>query len=144
MKWLKNPMSNAFFIAAITAIYAAIFIVASEFIMNYKNLLSSSWWANFIASGNLKFVGLIMIGVAIIIDGISAMRGKRYDEYQILSLERGLTLNGLFAAAVMPLSLMVLVFSPNHFVEIIFALIFVQWLAMMIAEFMYLVLNYKT
>ena len=32
MKSLKNPMTNAIYIALITAIYAIIFIVSSEFI----------------------------------------------------------------------------------------------------------------
>ena len=31
MRWLKNPMANAVYVALITAIYAAIFIVSSEF-----------------------------------------------------------------------------------------------------------------
>ena len=42
MKWLKNPMANAVYVALITAIYAAIFIVSSEFVMSYENLLSDS------------------------------------------------------------------------------------------------------
>ena len=32
MKSLKNPMTNAIYIASITAIYAMIFIVSSEFV----------------------------------------------------------------------------------------------------------------
>jgi hypothetical protein len=42
MRWLKNPMANAVYVALITAIYAAIFIVSSEFVMSYENLLSDS------------------------------------------------------------------------------------------------------
>lgn len=42
MRWLKNPMANAAYVALITAIYAAIFIVSSEFVMSYENLLSDS------------------------------------------------------------------------------------------------------
>ena len=38
MRWLKNPMANAVYVALITAIYAAIFIVSSEFVMSYENL----------------------------------------------------------------------------------------------------------
>ena len=40
MRWLKNPMANAAYVALITAIYAAIFIVSSELVMSYENLLS--------------------------------------------------------------------------------------------------------
>ena len=71
MRWLKNPMANAVYVALITAIYAAIFIVSSEFVMSYENLLSDSGWASFIISQNMKFVGIGMIGVAIIVDTLS-------------------------------------------------------------------------
>ena len=36
MRWLKHPMSNAVYVALITAVYAAIFIVSSEFTTNYE------------------------------------------------------------------------------------------------------------
>ncbi|MEE0543727.1 MAG: hypothetical protein UC771_04435 [Faecalibacterium sp.] len=78
MRWLKNPMANAAYVALITAIYAAIFIVSSEFVMSYENLLSDSGWASFIISQNMKFVGIGMIGVAVIVDTLSALRRKRY------------------------------------------------------------------
>jgi hypothetical protein len=98
MRWLKNPMANAVYVALITAIYAAIFIVSSEFVMSYENLLSDSGWASFIISQNMKFVGIGMIGVAIIVDTLSALRRKRYDEYQIVLLEKVFLFNGLFTA----------------------------------------------
>ncbi len=96
MRWLKNPMATAIYIALITAIYAAIFIASSEFVTGYGNLLSNSWWAVFIKSQNMKFVGLSMIAVTIIIDILSALRRKRYDEYQIVLLEKVFLFNGLF------------------------------------------------
>ncbi|MFR3255911.1 MAG: hypothetical protein ACLTRS_00950 [Lachnospiraceae bacterium] len=95
MRWLKNPMANAVYVALITAIYAAIFIVSSEFVMSYENLLSDSGWASFIISQNMKFVGIGMIGVAIIVDTLSALRIKQYDEYQIVLLEKVFLFNGL-------------------------------------------------
>ena len=42
MKSLKNPMTNAIYIASITAIYAMIFIVSSEFVSKYAYWLSDS------------------------------------------------------------------------------------------------------
>ena len=93
-------MANAVYVALITAIYAAIFIVSSEFVMSYENLLSDSGWASFIISQNMKFVGIGMIGVAIIVDTLSALRRKRYDEYQIVLLEKVFLFNGLFTAGV--------------------------------------------
>lgn len=76
MKLLKNPMTNAIYIASITAIYAMIFIVSSEFVLKYVHLLSNSWWSLFIQSKNMKFLGLGMIIIAIIIDTLSALRRK--------------------------------------------------------------------
>ena len=136
MRWLKNPMANAVYVALITAIYAAIFIVSSEFVMSYENLLSDSGWASFIISQNMKFVGIGMIGVAIIVDTLSALRRKRYDEYQIVLLEKVFLFNGLFTAVV-------LILAPMYFVETIFALILFQWGVMAITELLYLITNYK-
>ena len=142
-RWLKNPMANAVYVALITAIYAAIFIVSSEFVMSYENLLSDSGWASFIISQNMKFVGIGMIGVAIIVDTLSALRRKRYDEYQIVLLEKVFLFNGLFTAVLFPLSLVVLILAPMYFVETIFALILFQWGVMAITELLYLITNYK-
>ena len=131
-------MANAVYVALITAIYAAIFIVSSEFVMSYENLLSDSGWASFII-----FVGIGMIGVAIIVDTLSALRRKRYDEYQIVLLEKVFLFNGLFTAVLFPLSLVVLILAPMYFVETIFALILFQWGVMAITELLYLITNYK-
>ena len=143
MRWLKSPMANAVYVALITAIYAAIFIVSSEFVMSYSNLLSESWWASFIISRNMKFVGVGMISVSIIVDILSAIRRKRYDEYQIVLLEKVFLFNGVFTAVLFPFSLTVLILAPVYFVETIFALIFFQWVVMMITELWYLITNYK-
>lgn len=143
MRWLKSPMANAVYVALITAIYAAMFIVSSEFVMNYENFLSNSGWASFIISQNMKFVGIGMIGVAVIVDTLSALRRKRYDEYQIVLLEKVFLFNGLFTAVSFPLSLIVLIFATMYFVETIFALILFQWGVMAITELLYLITNYK-
>lgn len=143
MRWLKNPMVNAVYVASITAVYAAIFIVSSEFVVSYENFLSNSVWASFIMSSNMKFVGIGMIGIAIIVDTLSALRRKRYDEYQIVLLEKVFLFNGLFTAVSFPLSLVVLILAPMYFVETIFALILLQWVVMAIMELLYLIKNYK-
>ena len=45
MRWLKNPMANAVYVTLITAIYAAIFIVSSEFVMSYEIFFLTGGWA---------------------------------------------------------------------------------------------------
>ena len=143
MRWMKNPMANAVYVASITAIYAAIFIVSTEFVTNYENFLSDSGWASFIMYQNMKYVGIGMIVVAMIVDTLSAIRRKRYDEYQIVLLEKVFLFNGLFTAVLLPLLLVVLILAPMYFVETIFALILFQWIVMAITELMYLITNYK-
>lgn len=144
MKWLKYPMANAFYMAAITAVYATIFIVSSEFISNYNILLSNSWWALFISSKNMKFVGIAMIGIAVIIDMFSVMRRKKFDEYQILALEQIMIFNGVFMAILFPLSVFVLIFAPMCFAETVFALILLQWAIIVITETAYMFKNYAS
>ena len=143
MKSLKNPMTNAIYIASITAIYAMIFIVSSEFVSKYAYWLSDSWWSLFIQNKNMKFIGLGMIGIAIIIDIFSVLRRKKYDEYQIIALEKIMLFNGLFITIIFPLSLFILIFAPIYFVETIFFFILFQWLCMIITEITYLIKNYK-
>ena len=94
-------------------------------------------------SQNMKYVGIGMIVVAMIVDTLSAIRRKRYDEYQIVLLEKVFLFNGLFTAVLLPLSLVVLILAPMYFVETIFALILFQWIVMAITELMYLITNYK-
>lgn len=143
MKSLKNPMTNAIYIALITAIYAIIFIVSSEFVFKYDHFLSDSRWSLFIPNKNMKYVGLGMIGVAIIIDTFSALRRKKFDEYQIITLEKIMLFNGSFLNIIFPLSLFILIFVPAYFVETIFFFILFQWLCMIITEITYLIKNYK-
>lgn len=121
-------MTNAIYIASITAIYAMIFIVSSEFVSKYAYWLSDSRWSLFIQNKNMKFIGLGMIGIAIIIDIFSALRRKKYDEYQIIALEKIMLFNGLFITIIFPFSLFILIFAPIYFVETIFAFILFQWL----------------
>lgn len=142
MKLLKNPMTNAIYMATITAIYAAIFIVSSEFVSNYANLLSNSWWSSFISNKNMKYLGVGMISIAIIIDILSALRRKKFDEYQIIALEKIMLFNGIFMAVLFPLSVFILVFLPTYFVETVFALILFQWGVIAITEVVYLFKNY--
>ena len=127
MKSLKNPMTNAIYIALITAIYAIIFIVSSEFVFKYDHFLSDSRWSLFIQNKNMKYVGLGMIGVAII----------------IVTLEKIMLFNGSFLNIIFPLSLFILIFVPAYFVETIFFFILFQWLCMIITEITYLIKNYK-
>ena len=56
-----------------------------------------------------------MIGVAIIIDTFSALRRKKFDEYQIITLEKIMLFNGSFINIIFPLSLFILIFVPDIF-----------------------------
>ena len=115
----------------------------SEFVFKYDHFLSDSRWSLFIQNKNMKYVGLGMIGVAIIIDTFSALRRKKFDEYQIITLEKIMLFNGSFLNIIFPLSLFILIFVPAYFVETIFFFILFQWLCMIITEITYLIKNYK-
>ena len=112
-------------------------------VSKYAYWLSDSRWSLFIQNKNMKFIGLGMIGIAIIIDIFSALRRKKYDEYQIIALEKIMLFNGLFITIIFPFSLFILIFAPIYFVETIFAFILFQWLCMVITEVLYLFKNYK-
>lgn len=143
MRWLKNPMANARYVAVITTICAAMLIVCSVFATRYSSFLSDSWWALFILSLNMKFVEMALIVVAIVIDTLSSLRRDRYDEYQIVILEKIFSSMVFFTAVLFPLTLVVLILAPMHFVETIFALILLQWIVMIVTELWYLILHYR-
>ena len=128
MKFLKNPMSNALYIAFISAIYSMIFIVSSQFTPQYDKFLSNSSWAMFIRNGSMKYIGLGMLAIVIMIDFVSACKRKKLDEYQTIILEKILIFNGIVTSVFIPLSLITLVIIPSYFVEIIFAFIILQWI----------------
>lgn len=142
MKCLKNPIANAFYLALLTAVYATALIVSSEFTEKYATMLSNSQWATFIANGHTKYVGIYMICIAIVVNILSALRRKRYDEYQISILQKVLVFNGFLASILFPLTIVVLVFMPICFVEIIFAFMIIQWCIVIITEIVYLCRNY--
>lgn len=143
MRLLKNPMTNAFYLVFVTTLYAAVFIVSSEFTGNYVVLLSKSSWAAFIENGNLRYIGVGMIGIAIVVDVISALRRRKYDEYQVGILEKVIVFSGIFAVIFFPLAAVILIWLPSYFVETIFVLVILQWFITIIAEAAYLFKNYK-
>jgi len=142
MKILKNPMANAFYLALTTAIYAAVLIISSEFLSSNPLHVSNSAWSKFITQGNLKFVGLCMIGITVVVDLLSALRRKRFDEYQISILEKNLLINGMLAVVLLPIAAFSLIFIPCYSVEFVFACMLLQWLIMIGVEIIYLVKNY--
>ncbi len=142
MKILKNPMANAFYFALTTVICASVLIASSKLIGNSPFSNSNTAWSSFIYKGNLKYVGCAMIAIAIVIDLLSALRQKSFDEYQTSILEKSLLINGIFTAILLPISAFSLVCFPQYAVGLIFSLVVLQWVITMITECIYLIKNY--
>lgn len=142
MRWLKNPMANAVWMALITAVYAAVFLISAACAESYGPWLSDSWWGAFIRNGGMGWLGLGMLAAAAAVDILSVWRRKNYDEYQILALERLMLVSGLLAVLLLPLSLLLLIFAPQHCIEGMFALLLLHWLALVLLELWYFTRNY--
>ena len=142
MRWLKNPMANAVWMALITAVYAAVFLISAACAESYGHWLSDSWWGTFIRNGGMGWIGLGMLAVAVAVDILSVWRRKNYDEYQILALERLMLLSGLLAVLLLPLSLLLLIFAPQHGIEGMLALLLLHWLILVLLELWYFTRNY--
>ena len=75
MKRLKHSMVNAMFISIISGIYSFLFIFLSDHIeflrllSKPKTLQSDFWngWSDFIRMGNMKYTGLVIISLTLII-----------------------------------------------------------------------------
>ncbi len=127
-------MANALYLAIITASYAAVLIISSEHVSVGMNFFSGSVWSEFIMQGNLKHVGLGMIGVTVLVDFCSALRLKRFDEYHTSILGKNLILNGMLAVLLLPIALCIFIAAPEYFVETVFALLIFQWFVIVVID----------
>jgi hypothetical protein len=132
-------MVNALYLALITAIYAAILIISSVYVKGSMKFFSDSKWSEFIIQGNLKFVGLCMIAIVILIDLFSALSLKRFDEYHTSILSKNLIFNGIVAVLLFPIAIGVLVAAPIYFAETVFALMIFQWFVIVAIAIIYLI-----
>ncbi|WP_079504684.1 hypothetical protein [Mesobacillus jeotgali] len=149
MRILKQPLVNIFFIGFMSAVYAFIFIFTAshvefiELLSHSKTLESAFWngWSDFIKSGNMRYIGYLIIGLAILIVLIIIIkRTKEYDEYQVSILAKSLMLAGILSILMIPFLMIMLLSDPNYSVETIFLFAALQWFSVLVS---YLVSVFK-
>jgi hypothetical protein len=136
MMILKQPLVNIFFIGFMSAVYAFIFIFTAghiefiELLSHSKTLESAFWngWSDFIRSGNMKYIGYLIMGLAISIVLIIVLkRTKEYDGYQVSILVKSLMMAGVLSILMIPFLMIMLLSDPNYSVETIFLFATLQW-----------------
>ena len=138
MKFLRRPIVNAILILSVTVLYILIFTFISghiEFLrlLNHSQTLSSPFWnrwSEFLANGNLKYIGYGYLVLSICILVLTCLRKRNYDEYQINILEKGFFFAGLLS-------------DPNYAVETVLFLAASHWTIVLIAELVYLIQTTK-
>lgn len=150
MSILRHPVINILFISFMSAIYSFIFIFTAghmEFIsiLSHSRTLDSGFWngwSNFLKTGNMKFIGYIIIGLsAVIIVFILLKRTKEYDEYQVSILAKSLFVAGFLSIMMIPFLMIMLLSAPNYSTETIVLFATIQWLGVLVS-YLYFVIRF--
>ncbi len=147
MKLIRKPKVSAAIILTVTAFYALVFIVTSghmelERMLHHAGTLDSpfwSAWSDFLARGNMKYIGYAFLVLAAAIGILAGVRKRDYDEYQAGILEKGLIAAGAAMACLFPLALLLILSDPKYSIETILLLVVVHWSAVLIADFVYVI-----
>lgn len=150
MSILRHPVINILFISFMSAIYSFIFIFTAGH-MEFISILSHSrtldpgfWngWSNFLKTGNMKFIGYMIIGLsAVIIVFILLKRTKEYDEYQVSILAKSLFVAGFLSIMMIPFLMIMLLSAPNYSTETIVLFATIQWLGVLVS-YLYFVIRF--
>ena len=151
MKVIRNPKISAAMILGVTAFYSLVFIVTPghiefERLLNHSRTLSSPFWngwSDFLARGNMKYVGYAYIVLALAVVVLSFLRKRDYDEYQAGLLNKGLIAAGIVAVCLFPLALLLILSDRYYAVEAILLLTAAHWSAVLLADLAYVVKWYR-
>lgn len=147
MRFLRKPLINAAIILIISMFYALIFILVSghmefERILNHADTLNSSFWntwSAFLEQGNMKYIGYAYIALAVVIDILSVIRKRDYDEYQIGILEKGFIVMGAAMVIVFPIALILVLSDLLYSIETLMLLVVIHWSVVLIADLIYVI-----
>ncbi|KNY29863.1 hypothetical protein [Pseudobacteroides cellulosolvens] len=148
MKLLRHSMVNAIFIGTMSAVYSFLFIITSNHIeflrllSNTNTLQSDFWnsWSYFIRVGNMKYVGYVIIVLALIIILFILFKPtKKYDEYQISILSKSIIVAGLISILMLPIIVILLLSDPSYAIETIFLFAVFQWLGVLVTDLIYVI-----
>lgn len=151
MKILRYPIVNALLISVISAIYALLFIFASDHpeftrqLSHASTLNSPFWngWSSFVRSGSMKYAGYITIILAAAIVLLTVFKRRAYDEYQVNILAKGFIAGGIITVSVLPVILILILSDKNYTIEILFLFFAVQWLAVLLVDLVYTAKNFR-
>jgi len=131
----------------ITAFYSLVFIITSGHVemrrmLHHADTLNSAFWniwSDFLARGNLKYIGYAYIITAVAIVVLSFARRQNYDKYQTDILKKGLITAGVALLCLFPIALLLIISEPNYSIETIIFLAVVHWSAALVADLVYVV-----
>lgn len=132
-------------ITLFTLFYTALFYFTSNH-MELNSMLANGtlqshfWngWSDFIAAGNMKFVGYLLAILTLTIIVTMVFKGrKQYDEYQASILEKLMIVAGGVSMVMLPLMLFMFLSDRNYLVENLFLFVTVQWLSVLIGNLIY-------
>jgi hypothetical protein len=145
---LKQPIINILFIGFMSVVYSFMFIFTAghtEFVslLSHGETLNSAFWngwSDFLITGNMKFIGYLIIVLTIaIIVFILIKKRKKYDEYQVSILSKSLLVAGILSILMIPFMMILLLSDPNYAAETIFLFASVQWVSVLVSYLVYVI-----
>ena len=115
MKTLKSPMVNALYTAILSTIYGLLFFFIGVYLPN--SIIAESASINIsriITDITIRYLGLFVFIIGIIIDILQAKRVTYYDEYQLENLTKYLIIFSFFNILILPICLFINIFQIDR------------------------------
>lgn len=128
MKVLKFPMINALYTAILSTIYGLMFIFIGVYQSNCNIITNSEFWlSDLISNVTIKYLGMFIFIVGILIDLLQARRVKYYDEYQCEALTKFLVIASFVNIIILPVCLFINMLKMNYGQLILICILFLHW-----------------
>lgn len=144
MKALKLPMVNALYTAILSTIYGLMFFFIGVYLPD--SILAESVGINIsriITDITIRYLGLFVFIIGIIIDILQAKRAKYYDEYQLESVTKYLIFFSFFNILILPICLFINVFQIDCGLLLLICILFFHWLLVVTIQLILYIKNHK-
>lgn len=148
MTFINNKMMNPVFIALLSLVYGGLFLLISghmEFLGTLPPKSSANYgfwnnWLAFIYEGGLTIIGYTILGITLVIVGLSIFGSyRKLDEYQSALLLKVIMVSGLITLVSFPLLVINVLSEPSFAIPFTLFFVVVIWLFFQITYLLFLI-----
>lgn len=144
MKALKLPMVNALYTAVLSTIYGLLFFFIGVYLSD--SIIDESASINIskiITDITIRYLGLFVFIIGIIIDILQSKRVTYYDEYQLENLTKYLVIFSFFNMLILPICLFINIFQIDCGLLLLICILFFHWLLVVTIQLILYIKNHK-